>query len=242
MSNTQWLMELLRAHFWRKQKRAFFSLLPSRPPINKGSSSEGHSLGMAMAIKDLSSQTPAHQSPPPTLQQLLDTTLVPQFSCPILQPTTPLRKAKNRPQIRAHSRHSWSNHHMGQKVPRRRTANQTLGSFPCRPLPFRKANPEPSGPFLASSNEQVQRFPISAPSPQSFYPKFFYQPQSTLPQTAPILLPTTTLRKAKNRPQFVPMRDIRGPIPQKREAVSSLPSQLVHFPQLTPAPAPPLPP
>ena len=109
MSNTQWLVVLLRAHFWRKQKRAFFSLLPSRPPINKGSSSGGDSLGMAMAIKDLSSQTPAHQSHHPPLLQLLDPTLVPQFSCPILQPTTPLRKAKNRPQIRAHSRHSWSN-------------------------------------------------------------------------------------------------------------------------------------
>lgn len=76
MSNTQWLMELLRAHFWRKQKRAFFSLLLTNPPSTKAVHQKVP-LGMAMAIKDLSSQTPAYQSPPPPLQQLLDPTLVP---------------------------------------------------------------------------------------------------------------------------------------------------------------------
>jgi hypothetical protein len=35
MSNTKWLMELLSAHFWRKQKTVFFSLLPSSPPSTK---------------------------------------------------------------------------------------------------------------------------------------------------------------------------------------------------------------
>ena len=43
------------------EDRLFFAVA-LESPINKRSSSEGDSLGMATAIKDLSSQTPGHQS------------------------------------------------------------------------------------------------------------------------------------------------------------------------------------